>query len=44
MDADPEKWLVTPELLANEIAKVKKARTQHAGETGKVRRRIGFDV
>ena len=41
-DADPAKWLVTQEMLEREIAKVKKAKAEHAGEKGKSRRRIGF--
>jgi hypothetical protein len=42
VDADPEKWLVTQEMLEREIAKAKKAKAEHAGKKGKSRRRIGF--
>ena len=42
VDADPEKWLVTQVILEREIAKAKKAKTEHSGEKGKSRRRIGF--
>ncbi len=41
-DADPEKWLVTQELLEREIAKAKKAKAEHSGKNGKSRRKIGF--
>ena len=41
-DADPAKWLVTQKMLEREIRKVRKAKTEHAGEKGKSRRRIGF--
>ena len=42
MDADPAKWMVTQAMLEREIAKVRKAKAEHAGEKGKSRRRIGF--
>jgi len=43
VDTNPERWGVTQELLEQEIAKVKKAKAEHSGEKGKVRRRmIGF--
>jgi hypothetical protein len=41
-DADPAKWLVTQVMLEREIAKVRKAKAEHAGEMGKNRRMIGF--
>ena len=41
-DADTSKWRVTQEMLEREIAKVRKAKAEHAGEKGKSRRRIGF--
>ena len=41
-DANPERWMVTHEILEREIAKVRKAKAEHAGEKGKSRRRIGF--
>jgi hypothetical protein len=34
--------MVTQTMLEREIAKVKKAKAEHAGEKGKSRRRIGF--
>jgi len=42
VDADPEKWQVTQEMLEREIAKVRKAKAEHSGEKGKNRRMIGF--
>ncbi|MFN0076612.1 MAG: ATP-binding protein [Prosthecobacter sp.] len=42
VDADPAKWRVTQELLEQEIRKVKQAKSEHTGQTGKKRRRIGF--
>ena len=42
VDADPEKWLVTQEMMEREIRKAKKAKAEHSGEKGKSRRRIGF--
>ncbi len=41
-DPNPERWVVTQEMLEKEIGKVKRARAEHAGEKGKNRRRIGF--
>jgi len=41
-DADPAKWKVTQEMLEREIAKVKRAKAEHAGERKGPRRRIGF--
>ena len=41
-DPNPEQWMVTQTMLEREIAKVKKAKAEHAGEKGKSRRRIGF--
>ena len=41
-DADTSKWQVTQETMEREIKKVRKAKTEHAGEKGKSRRRIGF--
>jgi ATP-dependent 26S proteasome regulatory subunit len=41
-DPNPERWVVTQEMLEREIAKAKKAKTEHSGEKGKNRRRIGF--
>ena len=42
VDADPAKWQVTQVMLEREIAKVRKAKAEHAGEKGKSRRKIGF--
>jgi hypothetical protein len=41
-DTNPERWLVTQEILEKEIIKVNKAKAEHSGENGKNRRRIGF--
>ena len=41
-DADPAKWRVTQEVMEREIAKLRKAKAEHAGEKGKNRRMIGF--
>jgi len=41
-DDDSAKWKVTQGMLEREIAKVKKAKSEHSGENGKNRRRIGF--
>ena len=41
-DADPAEWQVTQGMLQREIAKVRKAKAEHSGESGKSRRRIGF--
>ena len=43
-DANPERWMVTHEILEREIAKAKKAKAEHSGEKSKSRRRIGFCV
>jgi SpoVK/Ycf46/Vps4 family AAA+-type ATPase len=43
-DDDPERWAVTQGMLEREIAKVRKAKAEHAGEKGKLRRKIGFCV
>ncbi len=42
MDADLEKWAVTQGMIEKEIAKVKKAKVEHAGERKGPKRRIGF--
>ena len=42
VNSDSAKWLVTQAMLEREIAKVKKAKEEHAGEKDKRRRRIGF--
>jgi SpoVK/Ycf46/Vps4 family AAA+-type ATPase len=42
VDTNPERWMVTQEMLEREIAKVKKAKVEHSGEKGKSRRKIGF--
>jgi ATP-dependent 26S proteasome regulatory subunit len=39
---NPERWIVTQEMLEREIAKVRKAKAEHSGERVKNRRRIGF--
>ena len=44
VDADPAKWAVTQGMLEREIAKVKKAKKEHAGEKRGLKRRIGFCV
>ncbi len=41
-DDNPANWRVTQEMMEREIRKVRKAKAEHAGEKGKVRRRIGF--
>jgi hypothetical protein len=41
-DADSAKWKVTQEMLEREIAKVRKAKAEHAGEKERNRRMIGF--
>jgi SpoVK/Ycf46/Vps4 family AAA+-type ATPase len=41
-DPDPERWMVTQKMLEQEIAKVKKAKMEHAGEKAGPKRRIGF--
>jgi hypothetical protein len=42
VDPNPERWLVTQEILDREIAKAKKAKAEHSGEKRKNRRMIGF--
>ena len=45
VDPNPERWMVTQEMLEREIRKAKKAKAEHAGEkAGQKRRRIGFCV
>jgi len=44
VDMNPERWVVTQEMLEREIGKVKKAKAEHSGEKGKSRRKIGFCV
>jgi ATP-dependent 26S proteasome regulatory subunit len=41
-DPNPERWLVTQEMVEREVAKVRKAKVEHSGEKGKSRRKIGF--
>jgi len=43
VDPDPAKWAVTQAMLEREIAKVKKAKKEHEGESGR-ERRIGFST
>jgi hypothetical protein len=42
VDPNPERWMVTQEMLEKEIAKVRKAKAEHSGEKRKNRRMIGF--
>jgi hypothetical protein len=42
VDPNPERWIVTQGILEHEIAKVKKAKSEHSGERGKEKRGIGF--
>jgi len=42
VDPDPAKWEVTQGMLEREIARVKKAKTEHLGAKQGPRRRIGF--
>ena len=42
VDPNPERWMVTQELLEQDIAKVRKAKAEHSGEKGRSRRKIGF--
>ena len=42
LDADSANWRVTQSMLEREIAKVRKAKAEHAGEKEGTRRRIGF--
>jgi len=41
-DVDSAKWRVTQAMLEREIAKVRKAKAEHAGEKQGLKRRIGF--
>jgi hypothetical protein len=41
-DANPERRIVTQEMLEREIVKVRKAKAEHSGESGKNRRMIEF--
>jgi ATP-dependent 26S proteasome regulatory subunit len=42
-DPNPERWMVTQGILEREIAKAKKAKSEHSREkAGQKRRRIGF--
>jgi len=41
-DPNPERWKVTQEMLAREIAEAKKAKAEHSGEKAGPKRRIGF--
>ena len=40
-DADPAKWKVTQEMMEREIGKVRRAKREHEGDSGRARR-IGF--
>jgi len=42
VDVDSTKWRVTQARLELEIAKVKKAKSEHSGEKQGLKRRIGF--
>jgi hypothetical protein len=42
VDADPAKWGVTQGMIETEIAKVRKAKAEHSGESQGPKRRIGF--
>ena len=41
-DPNPERWLVTQEMVEREVAKVRKANAEHSREKGKSLRKIGF--
>ena len=41
-DTDPERRMVTQEMMEKEIRKVRRAKAEHSGEKSKSRRRIGF--
>ncbi len=41
-DAEPEKWMVTQEIIEGEIRKVSKAKAEHLGAKERSRRKIGF--
>ena len=42
MDTDPAKWKVTQGMVETEIRKARRAKEEHAGQTTKSKRRIGF--
>ena len=42
VDPNPERWMLTQEMLEREIAKVKKAKAEHSGEKWNEKRVIGF--
>ena len=42
VDPNPERWMVTQEMLEKKITKVRKAKAEHSGEKRKNRRMIGF--
>jgi len=42
LDGDPAKWAVTQGMIEREIGKVRKAKSEHAGEKKEPRRSIGF--
>ena len=42
VDPNPERWMVTQEMLESEIRKVRKAKAEHSEKKVKSRRRIGF--
>ena len=44
VDNDPANWAVTQGMLEREMAKVREAKTEHAGERKGPRRRIRFGV
>ena len=44
VDANPERWQVTQELIEAEIKKAREAKAEHSGEKAGPRRRIGFCV
>jgi hypothetical protein len=44
VDPDSAKWAVTQTMVEREIATVKKAKAEHAGEKEGTKRRIGFGV
>ncbi len=41
-EPNPERWVVTQAMIEAEIAKARKAKAQHAGETAGPKRRMGF--
>jgi hypothetical protein len=44
VNADPAKWLVTQAMLERDMARVRKAKTEHSGEKEGRKRRIGFQL